>query len=136
MLDVDPRAGAPEPSLSDSLIRVLEVGQRVLLDRIDLARFDVSQAARRLLSGVALLAIGAMLLTGGWFMLMGGVVSWLQLRLSLPVSLVLAAVLTAALGAGALAVGVRRMHTEESSGAAPSPAATEHDASNGGSAPR
>ena len=118
MLDVDPRPGAPEPSLSDSLIRVLEVGQSVLLDRIDLARFDVGQAARRLLSGVALLAIGAMLLTGGWFMLMGGAVSWLQPRLSLPVSLVLAAALTAGLGAGALAVGIRRMREEESAGTA------------------
>jgi len=112
MLEIDPRTAPPEPSLLESLVRVLEAGQRIVLDRIDLARFDVSQVARRMLRAAGLLAIGAILLAGGWFTLMAGGVCWLQQYLSLPVSLVLAATLTAGLGAAALAVGVRRMRDE------------------------
>jgi hypothetical protein len=112
MLEADQRSPSSEPSLGDSLVRVVEAGQRVVLDRIDLARLDVSQAVRRLLSSAELLGIGAMLITGAWFLLMGGVVCWLQPQLSLPLSFVVAAAITVVVGGTALGIGAARIREE------------------------
>lgn len=106
MYDAD--TDTSEPSLVDSVIRIFEAGQRVVLDRLDLARFDLSQLATRASRGTALVAVGALLLTGAWFTLLGGAVVWLEQYRSLPVSLAAVAVVSAALGGAAIALGVRR----------------------------
>ena len=102
----------PEPSLVDSVIRIFEAGQRVVLDRVDLARFDLSQFATRALRGAALVAVGAVLLCGAWFTLMGGAVVWLQTYVTLTTSLVVVAVVSALLGVVAIQAGVRRAQAE------------------------
>ena len=106
MLDTHPPLS--EPSLVDSVIRVLEAGQRLVLDRVDLVRFDLSQLAARTLGGAVLIGIGAFLLAGAWFISMGAVVVWLQQYLSLSASLAAVAAATAGVGAGAIANGIRR----------------------------
>jgi hypothetical protein len=105
---LDARQSAPEPSLVESVLRVVEAGHRLVLDRIDLARFDLGQLAARTLRGTVLIAAGAFLLSGAWFALMAGAIVWLHQFLSLAVSLVIVAVITAALGAGAIATGLQR----------------------------
>ena len=100
-----------EPTgIIDALLRVLESGQRIVLDRFDLARFDLTQLAAHTLRGIVLIAIGMVLLAGAWFALMGGVLIWLRsgLALSLPVSLGIIAGFNAVLGAAAIGVGVQR----------------------------
>jgi Putative Actinobacterial Holin-X, holin superfamily III len=97
-----------EPSLVDSVIRVLEAGQRLVLDRVDLLRFDLSEFASRTLGGALLIGVGAFLLAGAWFTLMGAVVVWLHEYLSLFASLAAVAAATAGFGAGAIAIGMRR----------------------------
>ena len=61
---------AEPPGLADTAFRVVEAGQRVVLDRLDLARLDlerfVSLAVR---SGVAV-AASTVLLSGAWFAIM------------------------------------------------------------------
>ncbi len=57
MLDTHPSPS--EPSLVDSVVRVLEAGQRLVLDRVDLLRFDLSQLASRALGGAVLIAVSA-----------------------------------------------------------------------------
>ena len=91
----------PEPpGLADTAFRVVEAGQRVVLDRLDLARLDlerfVSLAVR---SGVAV-AASTVLLSGAWFAIMAAAALYLQtaLGLSLPVTLCIVAVLSAAGG--------------------------------------
>jgi hypothetical protein len=106
MLDTHPSPS--EPSLVDSVVHVLEAGQRVVLDRVDLLRFDLSQLATRTLGGAVLIAVGAFLLAGAWFILMGAVVVSLQQYLSLSASLAAVAATTAGFGAGAIAIGIRR----------------------------
>ena len=106
MLDTHPSPS--EPSLVDSVVHVLEAGQRVVLDRVDLLRFDLSQLATRTLGGAVLIAVGAFLLTGAWFTLVGAVVVWLHQYLSLSASLAVVAATTAGFGAGAIAMGIRR----------------------------
>jgi hypothetical protein len=98
----------PEPSLADSLVRIFEAGQRVILDRLDLAYFDLSQLAVRTLHGAALIVVGAVLLTGAWFTLVAGAVVWLQTYLTLTASLIVVAGVNAALGAVAIWIGLRR----------------------------
>src|SRR5262245_49879117 len=94
-----------EPSIFDSIVRTFEAGQRVVLDRIELAYFDLKQLATQTLRGALLIAIGAMLLSGAWFALMVGVVAWLQQYLTLPASVLLVAGLTAVGGAMSLMLG-------------------------------
>jgi len=107
----DAHTTPPEPSLLDSVIRIFEAGQRVILDRFDLAYFDLTQLGTRTLRGAALIAIGAVMLTGAWFTLMGGVVVWLQQHFSLTTSLGIVAVVSAAVGVLALGIGLRRAQT-------------------------
>jgi len=99
-----------EPSLVESVVHVVEAGQRLLLDRLDLARFDLGQLVNRTMRGVAFIAAGAVLLTGACFALMGGAVMWLHqgLYLSLAASCVIVAAVAGGLGAGVVVVGVRR----------------------------
>ena len=106
MLDTQPPPS--EPPLVDSVVRALEAGQRLVLDRVDLLRFDLRQLASRALSGALLVAVGAFLLAGAWVTWMGAVVVWLQQYLSLGASLAAVAAATAGFGAGAIAIGIRR----------------------------
>lgn len=112
----DTHSSRSEPSLLDSVIRAFEAGQRVVLDRLDLAYFDLSQLATRTLRGAALIAIGAVLLSGSWFALMGAVVVWLQPYLALPLSILLVAAASAALGVAALATGASRTRSTATQG--------------------
>ena len=105
-----PSERGSEPSLVDSLIRVVEAGQRLLLDRLDLARFDLSQLVNRTMRGVAFIAGGAVLLIGACFALLGGAVMWLHqsMYLSLAASCLIVAAVAAGLGGGVMIAGVRR----------------------------
>lgn len=106
MLDTQPPPS--EPPLVDSVVRALEAGQRVVLDRVDLLRFDLRQLASRTLSGALLVAVGAFLMAAAWVTWMGAVVVWLQQYLSLGASLAAVAAATTGFGAGAVAIGIRR----------------------------
>lgn len=99
-----------DPSLADAVVRVLESGQRIVLDRVDLARFDLAQLAARVLRGAVLIGVGAVLLAGAWFAAMAGVVVWLyqSMSLTLASSLALVGALSGLAGTAAIVVGVRR----------------------------
>jgi hypothetical protein len=99
-----------EPSLVESVVHVIEAGQRLLLDRLDLARFDLGQLVNRTMRGVAFIAAGTVLLTGACFALMGGAVMWLHqgLDFSLAASCVIVAVVAGGVGASVVVVGMRR----------------------------
>ncbi len=100
--------GARDPSISDALVRVFEAGQRIVLDRVDLARFDLAQIATRTLRGAVLVAVGALLIAGAWFALITGAVLWLHIYLTLPASILIVVGASAALGMAAVAAGIHR----------------------------
>jgi hypothetical protein len=104
---VDSSPAPSEPSVGDALIHLFESGQRLVLDRIDLARFDLRELAGRTVRGAALAVIGGVLLAGGWFMAMASAVVWLRQYLPLAASLAIVAVVSAVLGATAIAVALR-----------------------------
>ena len=94
--------------MTDSFIRLFEAGQSVVLDRVDLARFDFAQIAIRTLRAAALVAVGAVWLAGAWFALLAGAVVWSLDYVSLPIALAGAAVLSVTAGAIAVYAGVQR----------------------------
>ncbi len=96
-----------EPSVGDALMHLFESGQRLVLDRIDLARFDLRELAGRTVRDTALAVTGGVLLAGAWFLAMAAAVVWLRQYLSLALSLAVVAGASATLGAGAVALALR-----------------------------
>jgi hypothetical protein len=117
------RTDTDPPGLADTAFRVVEAGQRVLLDRLDLARLDagrlVSLGAQTLVS----VAAGTVLLAGAWCAIVIAIALTLQsnFALSLPLSLTLTALGSAAAGMAVLSFGLRRVSTFELSAIAPAP---------------
>ena len=90
----------------DAVVRVVDAGQRLVLARLDLVRADVNDLARRSARSGVLVAAGGFLLAAAWCALMAAAAAWLRAYLPLPVSLVVVAVVTAAIGVAAILVGV------------------------------
>jgi hypothetical protein len=102
------RLQTEEPTLIEAVLRVIEASQRLVLDRVDLARLDVARLAAHALRGAVLVAVGAVLIAGAWFAALGVVVLWLEPYLSPMASLAIIAVATLLGGAASVASGVRR----------------------------
>jgi hypothetical protein len=97
-----------EPSIIDAVLRVIEASQRLVLDRVDLARLDVARLASHAMRGAVLVAVGAVLIAGAWFAALGVIVLWLRPYLSPTGSLAIIAVATLIAGAASVSSGVRR----------------------------
>jgi hypothetical protein len=97
-----------EPSLIDAVLRVIEAGQKLVLDRVDLARLDVARLASYALRGAVLVAVGAVLIAGAWFATLGFIVLALESYLSPTTSLLVIAVATFVAGAASISTGIRR----------------------------
>ena len=106
----------PEPpGLADTAFRVVEAGQRVLLDRIDLARLDLARLLTLGVRTAVAVAAGTVLLSGAWCGIMAAMALLLQtgLGLSLPASLLIVALLSAFAGAATVGAGLRRISAFE-----------------------
>jgi len=108
--------GEREPSLVEAITRVVDAGQRVLVDRFDLARLDVQRIASRGLRSVAWLMVGAFVLCAGWLALSGAAVFVLRFYMTLPASLALVGVANLAGGGVLIAMGARRAREALESG--------------------
>lgn len=99
------------PRLADSALRVFESGQRVLLDRLDLARLDAARLVALGMRTAAALALATVLVSGAWCALMIAVAMQLQTGFawSLPASLAAVAAASALAGAVVIAVSARRV---------------------------
>ena len=104
---VEPDPTPTEPPLVDSVLRAVEAAQQLVLDRIDLVRFDLQQFAQRTMRGVMLVALGVFLLACAWLTLMAATAAWLRGFLPLPTSLAVVAAFTAGLAVTAIGVGIR-----------------------------
>src|SRR5688572_29519360 len=106
------RVARPEPpGLTDTAFRVVEAGQRVLLDRLDLARLDVVRLLSLGARTAVAMAAGTVLLSGAWCALVIALALQLQAGLawSLPFSLAVVAVVSAVAGLGLIGLGLRRV---------------------------
>lgn len=102
------QAEAHERTISGALLHVFEAGQRVVLDRIELARLDALASISQTLRTAFLVGVGVGLLTIAWFTLTALAIFLLQEVLPLPASLAAAAVLNAAIGIALVLVGAQR----------------------------
>ena len=80
MLTNQPRArvATHEPSLGTALGRVVEAGQQLVVDRIDLARHEVQQSMQQAAVKLALLILAGVLGLGAWVTLQIGLVMLLD----------------------------------------------------------
>ena len=106
------RTTTHDRSVVDTLHRVFEAGQQLVLDHLELMRLDVTQTASRTLRGVLLMSAGTVLLAGALAMLLAVCVTLLDRVVSLPVAIMLVGAIVAALGAAALLVGLQRTRPE------------------------
>ena len=114
-------AGAHEPGLADTAFRVVEAGQQVLLDRLELARLDVVRMLSPGVRTTVMVALGTVLLSGAWCAILFAIALQVQsgFALSLPLSLTLVALGSAVAGLALVALSVRRAAAFELSAIAP-----------------
>ena len=98
-----------ESSLVEAFSRVLEAGQRVLLDRVELTLAEAWSALHEQLGPVTLAAFAVLfLLLPGWLCALALAALWLGARWSLEASLAALALVQLALGIALLAWIARR----------------------------
>ncbi len=96
-----------EVSTASALAHVFEAGQRVVIDRIDLALLEARFVADRSIRGALLLGLGAFLAAVGWCALSAVAILLLAPRLEMIVSLAIVGAANGSLGAVCLAAGGR-----------------------------
>ena len=91
---------AEQPSATDAVERVLEAGQRLVTERIELAKLDVQEAVGEEVSRAVAVVVPGLFAFGGWWILMAGLVAFLNIYLVLPASLAVVGGAHVALGGG------------------------------------
>ncbi len=76
-----------EPSATDAVERVIDAGQRLVTERIELAKLDVQDAVTEKVSQTTKVVVPALFAFGGWWILMAGVVLFLNIYFAMPASL-------------------------------------------------
>lgn len=100
-----------EPSLVSALGRAIEAGQRLVMDRIDLARLDVLRVIERTQQGGAFVVLGGMMALVGWMFIAGAAVLLLEPYVTLPLSAALVGIVSLATGATVVARGAHHALT-------------------------
>ena len=114
-IESPPAAVMEGPSVGSALEHVVDAGQRMIADRIDLVRLELTALAVRSLRGVVLMSAGAALGGVAWLGLMTVAVLLLERVWPLTASLAAVVVFNLALGGILVAVGVHatRVHPGE-----------------------
>ena len=103
-----------EPSATDAVERVIDAGQRLVTERIELAKLDVQDAVSEKVSQTTKVFVPALFAFGGWWILMAAVVMVLSTYVVLPASLAIVGGAHVLLG-GAMAA--RALHRSGRAGA-------------------
>ncbi len=102
-----------EASVATALTHVIEAGQQVILDRIELVRLDAREMLERALRASVFFAAGTLFVIGGWAAIMAMAVILLDRALPLSASLALVGVVNGAIGAVLFVRGGREMNGGE-----------------------
>ena len=71
-------AGHAEPSATEAVERVLEAAQRLVTERIELAKLDVAEALTERVRRGVLILIPSLFAFGGWWLVMTAVAAFLN----------------------------------------------------------
>lgn len=104
-----------EQLLLSALSHVIAVSERVIVDRIDLARFDAFATLTQRLHDALFLATGSVLILAGWLSLSTVAVLILAQHLSLPLGLAITGTCNALVGMTMVAWALRREKTKTGS---------------------
>jgi Putative Actinobacterial Holin-X, holin superfamily III len=99
-----------EPSATDAVERVLDAGQRLVAERIELVKLDVQEVVSGKLSQGAAIVLPGLFAFGGWWILMAALVAFLDTYLVLPASLAIVGGAHVLIGAGVAATALWRVH--------------------------
>jgi hypothetical protein len=99
-----------EPSATDAVERVLDAGQRLVTEGIELAKLDVQEAVSEKLSQGAAIVVPGLFAFGGWWILMAALVVFLETYLVLPASLAIVGGAHLLIGGGIAAAVLSRAH--------------------------
>ena len=110
-----PAGAHAEPSATDAVERVIDAGQRLVTERIELAKLDVQDAVSEKVSQTTKILVPALFAFGGWWILIAGVVMALSTYLVLPASLAIVGGAHVLLGGG---MAARALHRSGRAGAA------------------
>ncbi len=124
------RTTAHERSVVDTLHRVFEAGQHLMLDRLELMRLDLTQSANRTVRGVLLMGAGGLLLAGAFAMLLAMIVTLLDRVMPLPAAIMVVSGIVAALGSAAVLIGMQRTRLDADL-SVPRQVSAEHRAAGG-----
>jgi hypothetical protein len=105
-----------EPSIVTALGRAIEAGQRIVVNRIDLARLDILDLFGRLARGGTMIVFGGVLLATGWLAFTSAAILYGQNYLTLPASAALVGALNAVVGGAILATGIQRARPANGNG--------------------
>jgi hypothetical protein len=97
-----------QPSATDAVERVLEAGQRLVTERIELAKLDVQEAVGEKVSQAVAVVVPGLFAFGGWWVLMAGLVALLNMFLVLPASLAIVGGAHVAIGGGVAFAALKR----------------------------
>jgi hypothetical protein len=103
-----------EPSVMASLGRVIETGQRTILNRIDLAKLDVIATVKGMLRSGLFVGIGAVLAAVGWLALTAAAILFANEYFSMPASAAIVGLVNAIVGGALIVVGTQRAKSEAS----------------------
>ncbi len=67
-----------EPSATDAVERVIDAGQRLVTERIELAKLDVQHAIGDKITQSAAIVVPGLFAFGGWWILMAGLIAFLN----------------------------------------------------------
>lgn len=103
-----------EPTVVTALGRAIDAGQRIVVNRIDLARLDILEMISRVARGGLMIVLGGVLLAVGWLAFSGAAILYGQDYFTLPGSAAIVGAINAGLGALILALGIQRARPEQS----------------------
>jgi hypothetical protein len=97
-----------QPSATDAVERVLEAGQRLVTERIELAKLDVQDAVGEKVSQAVAVVVPGLFAFGGWWILMASLIAFLNIYLVLPASLAIVGGAHLLIGGGVAFSAVKR----------------------------
>jgi hypothetical protein len=101
-------AAEPEPVVAVTLIHVIEAGQRLIVDRVELALIQTQEAFKQAMVDTAILLAAGAALAGAWVALNYAVVDLVGRRASSGFALICCMAIHALLGASLLTWRLRR----------------------------
>lgn len=100
-----------EPSATDAVERVIDAGQRLVTERIELAKLEVQDVVSDNIARGVMIVVPGLFAFGGWWILMAGLVAFLNTYFVVPASLAIVGGAHVVIGGGFAAVALKRSRT-------------------------